>query len=478
MIRFMGNLSLRLWILALVAGPVCFYFMPLILWAFPEVNPVVPGGILFVVLGAVIGASFDFIGRKRIERIVKEGEIWERAGIFSKARKTYIKAVRIYDTFLLSPLFSKKIGNRLTGTLARFSLTADIKSSYLQLASAVYLKSSPGDETLATLWLTQLKKDGLAGPVEQEVLTALADIHYTHKRLMILLADVLLDLGRMDYSAKRVYKTLLDDPELSPVIKTVFQEKIHGLLGEPGESLGLGGLGGLSESGAPREPGESLGLGGVGGLREPGELRDPEELREPVEPGETLERYAGGRIISLTPDSIGFKKGFLNLVSAFFSLIFGFIKSVVGGVGSFLSFGVNFFGRVIALVRESEQVGFYLKTGAMGLLSVGLLFFMGSTISHMLNSRAVKKESKMIESHIPQPFTIQVAAYLKQSYANKYAAVLNKKGLATSIVKVAGGGKTWYVVRISEFPDKVAAAAFGKKLKDKKIINDFFVSNK
>jgi hypothetical protein len=55
---------------------------------------------------------------------------------------------------------------------------------------------------------------------------------------------------------------------------------------------------------------------------------------------------------------------------------------------------------------------------------------------------------------------------------------LKEKGIVPIIAKVKGGGKIWYVVRISEFVDKAAAAAFGKKLKAEKIIDDFFVSNK
>ena len=105
MIWLMGNLSLRLWIIALSAGPVCFYSMPFILQIFPGVHPAMAGGILLLFQGAVIGASLDFIGRKLIEGMIREGEIWERAGILSRAEKTYVKAVRIYDTFLLSPLF-------------------------------------------------------------------------------------------------------------------------------------------------------------------------------------------------------------------------------------------------------------------------------------------------------------------------------------------------------------------------------------
>ncbi|MCP4719735.1 MAG: hypothetical protein GY860_09805, partial [Desulfobacteraceae bacterium] len=194
MIRVMGNFSLRLWIIVLLAGPVCFYFMPFILHFFPGVHSAISGGLLLLFIGVIIGGSLDLIGRKLIEGMIKEGEIWERAGVLSRAEKAYVKAVRIYDTFLLSPLFAKKIGTLLTGTLARFSLTAGIKNTHFKLASAVYLKSSPGDETLAVLWLGQLKKDGLAGIVEHEVLTALADVHYNHKRLNAILAEVMLDL--------------------------------------------------------------------------------------------------------------------------------------------------------------------------------------------------------------------------------------------------------------------------------------------
>lgn len=84
----------------------------------------------------------------------------------------------------------------------------------------------------------------------------------------------------------------------------------------------------------------------------------------------------------------------------------------------------------------------------------------------------------MIEIQFPKPFTIQVAAYLKQVHADRYAAILKQKGIVPIITKVKGGGKIWYVVRISEFADKATAAAFGKKLKAEKIIDDFFVSNK
>ncbi len=436
MTRNLGNLSLRLWIIALLAPPVCFYFLPMILGVFPEVHPAIFGGLLLLFLGGGVGVSLDFIGRTRLEGMMKEGEIWERAGVLSRAEKTYENAIRIYDSFLLSPLFAKNIGRRLAGTLARFSLTAGIDRPYLKLASAVYLRSNPGDEILAILWLEKLKKEGMAGTLEQEVLTALANIHYTHKRLVILLADVLLDLGRMDYSAKRVYKMLLDDPELPRALKTAFRVKIHGLLGKP------------QGSGEPWESTEILGNNGA------------------------------GRVVSTSPDRRGFQKQFFKGVAAFFTRVAIVVKHGVRGLGASLGFCVLCFRRAIALIRERERIGFYLRAGAMGILSVWLLFFMGNTIAHILKSRVLVKEPRMMEISAPKPFTIQVAAYLKQVHADRYAAILKQKGIVPIIITAKGGGKTWYVVRISEFPDKVTAAAFGKKLKAEKIIDDFFVSNK
>jgi len=436
MIRFMGNISLRLWIITLTAVPACFYFMPFILQFFPGVPLVISSGILFFFIGSLIGVSLDFIGRKLLGGVIKEGEIWERAGILSRAEKSYARAVRIYGSFLLSPFFAGKIGTHLTEVLARFSLTTAVKNPQLTLASAVYLISNPGDETLAALWLEQIKKNGLAGNVEQEVLTALADLHYSHKKLVFLLADVMLDLGRMDYSAKRLYRTIIDEPKLALEIKTAYREKIFGLIGEP-------------------------------------EIERPET---------SVENFGMGRVILPSSSSTDREKRFLNsalyLLSSFYTSVVLGMKCVVRCGASFLSFCVLCSGRAIAWLRERERVRFYLVAGTMGILSLWLLFFMVNTISHILNSRAVEKEPGMIEIHHPRPFTIQVAAYLKQVHADRYVAILKKKGFAPFIIKVKGGGKTWYVVRVSEFSDETSAAAFGKKLKTEKVIDDFFVCNK
>jgi cell division protein FtsN len=77
---------------------------------------------------------------------------------------------------------------------------------------------------------------------------------------------------------------------------------------------------------------------------------------------------------------------------------------------------------------------------------------------------------------IPKPFTIQVAAYHKKAHADNYIATLAQKGVETTMKVADGGGKTWYLVRVSEFTDQKSAQVHGNRLKADHIIDEFFVT--
>lgn len=74
-------------------------------------------------------------------------------------------------------------------------------------------------------------------------------------------------------------------------------------------------------------------------------------------------------------------------------------------------------------------------------------------------------------------FALQVAAYLRQDYALKLVEDLKKKGLKAYSVETASSGKTWYQVRIAPFPDPQAAREFGRDLKWRGVIEDFYVTS-
>ena len=70
-----------------------------------------------------------------------------------------------------------------------------------------------------------------------------------------------------------------------------------------------------------------------------------------------------------------------------------------------------------------------------------------------------------------------MAAYLKSEYALKFVDDLKQRGFDAYWIETASGGKTWYQVRISRFSDSQSARDFGARLKQKGIIEDFYVTS-
>lgn len=452
MIWGLRNIAVRIWLAVLLAVPAGFYLMPGIGRFLPFLSPIATGLLVFLLLYAAVGFFLDFLGRKRIRGLIREGEVWERAGIPARARQKYLGAVRMFDSFLLSPLSARKMAHDVTGTVARFSLTSDQGNGWFKPAVLSYLTRVAQDETLADIWLRRL--DGGVGRAEQEVLTSLANAHYDNPRIMPLLGEICLNLGRRDYAAKRLYTHMLTDPDLER------------RFGEP-IALILGDMGAL-------EPAEQRGT--VLSMERP----LPEETEENRETGKNEEpRDRPAVPLKKQPWEIRkpLQQG-IELTRLFFTRVNAAGRRAWSLTAAGLSFCILCAGRVISLVKERERLGFYVKTGVMVLICLWVGLFMWNTVSHLLTAKAVKEPALTVEKEIPKPFTIQVAAYLKQSHADRFLKVLAQKGVDARVIKTGGGGKTWYLIQVSEFPDKATAAAYGSKLKAEKIIDDFFVSNK
>jgi len=420
MIRVLRNISVHLWITTLVTIPLTFYIMPGFTRFFPGISPLTTGIVAITGLGVVIGFLMDITAKKTVMNLIKEGQAWERSGILNKAEKNYIKALRIYDTFLLWPFSAKKITRKISGAIAKFKLNTSVKNQNFKLGTMVYLKMNPEDEDIARLWLAQLRQSTIVTSFEQEVLSALAEKHYANKLLSGLMTDIFLGLGRKDFIAKKLYQQGLKDPGF----KKKYSKRIEGFIGETDKTLQQEVSFLLPE----RKPGKKIEIG--------------KKIQSIIDKGVSYLKNAGA-----------------------------FIRSVV-------SFLVGSAGRGITYIKEHEKTQFYLKAGFLSIVSIWFGFFMISTLSHMFKTKAVKKEEVTIQIQVPKPFTIQVAAYLNQKHAVRYIDILKQKRIDAIVKKVDGGGKTWFVVQVSEFSDKKSATAYGQELKQQKIIDDFFVNNK
>jgi len=420
MIWILRNISVHLWIATLFTIPLTFYIMPGLTRFFPGINPLTTGLVTITGIIVVIGFLMDATAKKAVMNLIKEGQAWERSGILNKAEESYIKALRVYDTFLLWPFSAKKTAQEIAGAIAKFKLNTSIENQNFKLGTAVYLKMNPMDEDIVQLWLGQLRRSTIVTSFEQEVLSVLAEKHYTNKHLSALMIDIFLGLERTDFSATKLYQHVQKDP----VFENKYAKKIDSLIGKPEKTI----------------------------------QQEAFFLQPQKKPGRKIE-------IKKKIQAMAQKTAF-------------FLKRSWACIGSGLSFLILSAGKVAAYIKEHEKARFYLKVGFLGIISAWFLFFMITTLSHMSKFRAAEKERVKIEIQTPKPFSIQVAAYLKQKHADRYVDILKKKGIDAMTKKVNGGGKTWFVVRVSEFADKKSAADYGRKLKRQKIIDDFFVNNK
>ncbi|MCF8112874.1 MAG: hypothetical protein K9K21_03360, partial [Desulfotignum sp.] len=344
MIWCLRNIGVRLWITVLVAVPCCFYLMPWLSRFFSGTDPVFIIFFMVVFWYAVVSFLMHIAGGKMIKKLLQEADLWERAAILNKARKKYLQAVRIYDSFLLSPLAAGKIRSLITRSIARFSLTFDSEDDSFRQAVMVHLASDPWDETLVELWLKRFVSSRTPEPQEQDLMTRLADIHYGNPRLMPLLTRIFLDSGRMDFSAKQLFARAMEDPELSKI----YRQRIQALLGESEQTLG-------------RFPMQKI--------------HDKTDAESPA-----IDRQA--------------LPGLVTTVSANIRKLFHHVLRIFSSVLNVAGACLNHF---MAVIKKQSRWRFYVKAVIMGLLCLWLVVFIYNTVTHLKTPKPVIKTDVVIE---------------------------------------------------------------------------------
>ena len=134
--------------------------------------------------------------------------------------------------------------------------------------------------------------------------------------------------------------------------------------------------------------------------------------------------------------------------------------------------------RTLLAVMSSSRAKSMLKWTAMGLFFIGVGWLVINTALHLAaNFKTVEKVPEPVVAPVTDPFTLQVAAYLKETDARRYVDQLKAQGLDAYWTLASGANKTWYQVRIAHFKTKAEARAFGEQLKKRQQIGDYYVAN-
>jgi hypothetical protein len=480
MVCALRHLIVRTWVTVLVGGVVCLLILPAI-QSFVGIEwALVPAVVIFSVIFSMAGWLSNRVGISAVRRLVGEAAKWERAGLLRSAEKTYKRAVAVMDSFLLSPLVKRRESAYLAARMARFYLARADKTRDSEAFIVSYLHSHPEDREVAEDWLRQVQIMGELKRDYYETASRIGDAQAGNINVQHLLARLYLAARRTDFPALQTYRRVLDErgrlaADIVCDLAVLFIRE--GRADEWALTVYLQAL---------RQGGERpLLLKGIAacaywiGENEQTRrlLREARRVLEGIAEESLQKLRAGFNPPKAEPGMLqiprrkqagsALRKGIAHVGLALLRLS----KSLALSTGRYAA--ALFHG--IERSKRAQRVLVWSVTAVL-IAAVGILVV--NTVGHLIKTRKGPPEKKeIVEEAITDPFTIQVAAYLKPEDAQGYASYLKKRGLDAYWRKQEGAKKTYYQVRVSHFPDKDSAKAYGLSLKTQGIIEDFYVAN-
>jgi cell division septation protein DedD len=337
-----------------------------------------------------------------------------------------------------------------------------------------YLAQVPEDAEVAESWAAQAERQGGLREDQQELIARLGRRYPQSPVITRAAGRLYLTLERTDYDALQCYRRLCDDRGMPP---EELRTEIARVLGRPTvPAPTVPAPGAVAAEFAPAqadaraiEPAPDEGGPAVSW----GESDEPEPRFRMVPRAEAEEEDPEPDLRpTVRRPQVGVAQAGQRAVAAAFRLC--------------RAWGA----RVRGLVPTAHALWYTVATrhvlGAAAVAMLGaLLIWLVATAMDGYFSRPADAPAATAESPavVPSPgitddpYTLQVAAYLRQENALKLVDDLKRKGLDAYWNETSSGGKVYYQVRISHFPDQQAARDYGRSLKGKGVIVDFYVTN-
>jgi hypothetical protein len=480
MVSTLRHLIFRTWATVLVGMVLCLLILPAIHSHIGLEWTLVPVVMIFSVVFMVIGWLSNRLGVSAVKRLVGEGTKWERTGLLRSAEKTYKRALAVMDSFLLSPLVKRRESAYLAARIARFYLARADKTRDSEAFIISYLHFHPEDGEVAEDWLRQVEILGELKRDYYELASRIGDAQTENANVQHLLARLYLAARRTDFPALQTYRHVLDEGgalaadivcDLAVLFiregradewaLTVYLQALqHG--GE--RPLLLKGIAAcvywIGENERTRKP-----LCEARRVLEDFDEKNLEKMRA----GFTQPKIEPGLL--RLPRRKEIRRALRKASTYVGPALFRLLKSIALGIGRCAA-------ALFRGIKRSKRSQLVLAWSLTAVLVVAVGVLVVNTVGHLIKTRKGPPEKKEIaEEVITDPFTIQVAAYLKPQDAQGYVDYLKKRGLDAYWRKQEGTKKTYYQVRVSHFPDKASAKAYGVSLKAQGIIEDFYVAN-
>ncbi len=480
-VHFLRRASLCLWISLLICGFGSFWILTVLR---PEVGadaaPLLVSGLLVAVFLAV-GWAANRLGLGCVQRLMRRADRAEREGLRAEAEKAFQSALGVLDSFLISPRTRQRILLPLAGRMARYYLSESHFSAATEDFIVRYLWARPQDEEVAEQWVRHAERQGGMREEHQDLADRLADTHPLHPVIQRAVARLCLASERTDYHALQAYRRVCAEEGRVPPEFCADLSRLFGKDDRSGDWIRQG----LRQSGTVSPASAEIAIARVPQPSRPPEPPEPSvRLEIPAAPEEEDAVFRlTGEIDEIDEDEEDPRASLFAKPRRGSAWLDERVRRAVaawellrdrlrcwGAAGAGWVYGIRRHPRLRQALALLMILGIAAGGGWLALDMAGVF-----EPSPTETADAGPASASVLAP--ADPFALQVAAYLKQDYALKLVDDLKKKGLKAYWIETTNSGKTWYQVRIAHFPDPQSAREFGRNLKSKGIIDDFYVTS-
>jgi hypothetical protein len=437
-------------------------------------------GVLFPVV-LLLSASFaaagwvlNRVGLIFLRRQVDEAAVWEQAGMTAEAEAAYQRAVGFFDSFWFSPLQRRRRTHWLTVRLARFYIGQRPHGTAADIVVRSYLLKHPDDGEVASAWLEQLLNRKRHNQSDHEVAARVGQALAGDFRIQQLLMEFYLIHGRIDFHAAKTYQRVwrqhhpLPDGLLKSLVGLLLQEALltHWALQvylealKQGYAEALAGVAGCARWLHPTTENRPH-LQAAKIVLAPHDAQHVASLArrfKPVEPARppfrlhrSDKQVSQPKVEEQSPP---------------------IAHRVVRSVKTWIALAARL-GRGVSAIVSTRRVSVGIAVGAMVMVIV--------VAGRQMIEAPVEPPEPVIPVQAPpavkEPFTIQVAAYLNSDDARQFVDRLKQHGLDAFWTEATSANRRWYQVKVSHFATKNQAMEYGRQLKHKGFIDDYYVAN-
>lgn len=464
------HFSVRMWLTALTGAMVGILMLPWWQRALGLGGLIFPAAVIMGGCFTCVGWGMNRIGLTFLNRHVNEATAWERAGMKVEAEAAFRKAMATFDSFWLSPLLRQGKLQWFSGVMARFYLGQHSSHPIIRALISTHLKYFPQDKAVAEPWVEQLLAYENHLPMEHEAVACVGACLVKHQRIQRLLVQFYLANGRVDFDALQTYRRVwreqqpLSDRTLTDLSRVLRNEyylntwalEVYLKAYACGDQGAIEGIAAAVRWLPDNE--ESLSY-----------LKSAEKILEQLDQQSLEHLDARFQPIPVQPSvkekAKPKKVPGLSTSRLPLALFPDYLKRVN-------TLGARLWGLCLDRRVGRTMAGIALTI----ILTVAAMAVWNHRQSRLVEP--VAQQAVKVPIGITDPFTIQVAAYLKAEDAQRFVDQLRQHELDAFWTRATNATKrTWYQVKVSHFADRQGAQQYGQQLKARGVIDDFYVAN-